>query len=83
MASATVIGAPDEKWGETPKALVILKKGFTATGEEIIDLCKANLASYKKPTSVEFVDALPMTPTGKILKREVREKYWKGRERKV
>ena len=80
---ATVIGVPDEKWGETPKVVIVLKKGAKATEEEIIELCKANLASYKKPSSVEFVDSLPMTPTGKILKREIRKKYWEGREKQV
>lgn len=80
---AVVVGVPDEKWGETVKAIVMLKKGQSVTEEEIINFCKAQLASYKKPTSVEFVDFMPMTSTGKILKRELREKYWEGREKKV
>jgi len=54
-----------------------------ATEDEIIDLCRQSLASYKKPTSVDFVDSLPMTPSGKILKREVLEQYWKGYEKRV
>jgi acyl-CoA synthetase (AMP-forming)/AMP-acid ligase II len=83
VLEATVIGVPDDYWGESVKALVVLREGMTATEEEIIDLCKRNLASYKKPRSVEFVDELPKNPTGKILKRVIREKYWKGRDRMV
>ena len=83
VMNATVIGVPDEKWGETPKAIVVLKKGAQTTEAEVIELCRANLASYKKPTSIDFVDSLPMTPTGKILKREVRKKYWEDQERKI
>jgi acyl-CoA synthetase (AMP-forming)/AMP-acid ligase II len=75
VAHCAVIGVPDEKWGETPKAVVVLKKGMKAAEDEIIELCRQNLASYKKPTSVDFVDSLPLTPTGKILKREVKEEY--------
>jgi len=70
-----VIGVPDEKWGETPKAVIVLKEGTKATEEEVITLCKQNLASYKKPTSVEFVDTVPLTSSGKILKRKLREQY--------
>lgn len=83
VSHCTVIGVPDEEWGETPKAVVVLKPGRQATEEEILELCKRNLASYKKPASVDFVDSLPMTPSGKILKREVMEKYWKGFEKRV
>jgi len=83
VAEVAVIGVPHEKWGETPKAIVMLKDGMEATEEEIIQLCKDNLASYKKPTSVEFVDSLPRTSIGKIAKRELKERYWKGYSRKV
>ncbi|MCL5266410.1 MAG: long-chain-fatty-acid--CoA ligase [Chloroflexi bacterium] len=83
VLEAAVIGTPDERWGEAVKALVVLKSGATATEAEIIEHCKINLASYKKPKSVEFVESLPKTPTGKILKRELREKYWQGHERRV
>jgi len=78
-----LIGVPDEKWGETPKVLIVLKEGADTTEEEISELCKANLASYKNPSSVEFVESLPMTPTGKILKREVRKKYGDDQERGI
>jgi acyl-CoA synthetase (AMP-forming)/AMP-acid ligase II len=80
---AAVIGVPDETWGESVKAFVALKPGMQATEEEIIQLCKDNLASYKKPKSVEFVDALPKNMAGKILKTELRAPYWEGRERQV
>jgi long-chain acyl-CoA synthetase len=62
---------------------VVLKAGREASEEEIIKVCKENLASYKKPKSVEFVDALPKNPSGKVLKTELRKKYWEGRERQV
>ncbi|OGP54281.1 MAG: hypothetical protein A2162_08850 [Deltaproteobacteria bacterium RBG_13_52_11b] len=80
---AAVIGIPDEYWVEKVHAIVVLKKGGRATAEEIIDFCKLNLARYKAPKSVEFVDVLPRNPSGKILKRELREKYWAGLDRKV
>ncbi len=72
---ATVIGIPDEEWGEKVTALIVLKEGQKATEEEIIDYCKKHLATYKKPKSVIFVPSLPKTPTGKILKRELRIQY--------
>jgi acyl-CoA synthetase (AMP-forming)/AMP-acid ligase II len=78
-----VIGVPDETWGEAIKAIVALKEGQKATEEEIISFCKRHLASYKKPKSIEFVDAIPKNPYGKVLKRELREKYWVGEARRV
>jgi acyl-CoA synthetase (AMP-forming)/AMP-acid ligase II len=77
VSEAAVIGVPDEKWGEMVKALVVLKDGKKATAEEIMDLCRNNLAGFKKPKDVEFLDFLPHTPSGKVLKRELRERYWK------
>ena len=78
-----VIGVPDEKWGETIKAVITIKPGMKVTSEEIINLCKENLASYKKPTSVDIVEEMPRTASGKLLKRELRDQYWQGRERKI
>jgi len=78
-----VIGVPDETWGEAIKAIVSLKKGQNATQEEIINFCKGHLASYKKPKSVEFIDEIPKNSYGKVLKRELREKYWIGEDRRV
>ena len=75
VLEVAVIGVPDDEWGESVKAFVVLKPGRTASEAEIIQTAKANLASYQKPRNVEFVDALPKAPTGKILKRELREKH--------
>ena len=63
--------------------MVVLKPGKKATAKEIIDTASENLASYQKPKSVDFVDSLPKAPTGKILKRTLREKYWKDEDRKI
>ncbi|MBA7465995.1 Long-chain-fatty-acid--CoA ligase [subsurface metagenome] len=83
VLEATVIGIPDPYWVERVHAVVVTKKGASTTAEELIAFCKENIAGYKTPKSVEFVDSLPKNPAGKILKRELREKYWEGRVRKV
>ncbi len=75
-----VVPVPDEKWGEVPKALVVLKPGAQATEAELLDFCRARIAHYKAPRSVEFFGSLPKTGTGKILKRELRKKYWGGQD---
>ena len=71
-----VIPVPDPRWGEVPKALIVLKPGMTATDQELLDFCRSRIAHYKCPRSVEFMDALPKTGTGKILKKDLRKKYW-------
>ena len=71
-----VIPVPDRRWGEVPKALVVLKPGARATESELLEFCRAHLSHYKCPHSIEFLDALPKTGTGKILKRELRKQYW-------
>jgi long-chain acyl-CoA synthetase len=83
VLEAAVVGVRDDYWGESVKALVVLKEGMNATEDEIINLCKENLANYKKPKSVEFRRELPKNPTGKILKRVIRNEFWKGRDRAV
>lgn len=83
VLEAAVIGVPDEKWGEAVKAVVILKKEAQATEEELIRYCKERLAGYKVPKSIDFVAEMPKSPTGKILKRQLREAYWKAFEVKI
>ena len=83
VMEACAIGVPDDKWGEAIKALVVLKKGQTATVEEIMGHCRESLSAYKKPQSVEFVTELPKNPNGKIARRSVRERFWVGKERRV
>ena len=74
----TVVGVPDEKWGESPRACVVLHPAVTATAEEIIGFCEGRLARYKLPRSVEFLELLPRNAMGKVLRRELRERYWQG-----
>jgi acyl-CoA synthetase (AMP-forming)/AMP-acid ligase II len=83
VREASVIGIPDEKWVERVHAVIVLKEGEKASVNEIIAFCKEHLAGYKAPRSIEFVESLPKNPQGKILKREMRENYWQGRERKI
>ncbi len=83
VLECAVIGIPDDEWGESVKAVVVMKPGEAATEEEIIETARQHLASYQKPKSVDFVEALPKAPTGKILKRELREPYWQSRNRNV
>jgi fatty-acyl-CoA synthase len=71
-----VIPVPHDKWGEIPKAIVVLQPGIKATENELIEFCRSRLSHYKCPRSVEFLESLPKTGTGKILKRELRQKYW-------
>jgi acyl-CoA synthetase (AMP-forming)/AMP-acid ligase II len=83
VAEVAVIGVPDDRWGETVKAVVALRPGQQATGPEIIDFTRERLAHYKCPGTVDIVDALPRNPSGKILKRTLRAPYWEGRDRQV
>jgi acyl-CoA synthetase (AMP-forming)/AMP-acid ligase II len=76
VAACAVIGVPDSEWGERVHAVVVLLPGQQATVDEIRAHCKTLIAGYKAPRSVDFVDALPLSGAGKILKRELRKQYW-------
>jgi acyl-CoA synthetase (AMP-forming)/AMP-acid ligase II len=80
VREATVIGVPHPRWGETPKALVVKSPDATLSAGDVIDYCAANLARYKCPTSVDWLDALPRTPSGKVMKHILRERYSAGVE---
>ncbi|HLL03033.1 MAG TPA: long-chain fatty acid--CoA ligase [Myxococcaceae bacterium] len=83
VQEVAIIGVPDDTWGESVKALVVLRQGASTTEPELIAFCKDRLASFKKPRSVEFVQDLPKSANNKVLRRELRERYWQGRARKV
>jgi fatty-acyl-CoA synthase len=83
VLECAVIAIPDERWGEVPKAIVVLKEGQQISEQELIDYCRTQLPGFKVPKSIEFRDALPKGGTGKILKKELREAYWKGFEKRV
>jgi acyl-CoA synthetase (AMP-forming)/AMP-acid ligase II len=83
VATAVVVGIPHEYWGEAVHAVVLRQAGSTVSAEEIIQHCGQSLAGYKKPKSVEFVTELPISAYGKVLRREVRERYWQGRTSRI
>src|SRR5271168_2671449 len=80
ILEAAVIPVSDQKWGEVPKALVVLRDGASLSESELIEFCRSQLAHYKCPRSVEIVDSLPKTGTGKVLKKDLRKKYWSGKD---
>jgi acyl-CoA synthetase (AMP-forming)/AMP-acid ligase II len=83
VADVAVIGVPDEKWGESVKAMVVRAAGATVTPDELIEFARTRIARYKVPRSVDFVDVLPRNPSGKVLKKELRDPYWQGAERRI
>ena len=82
VLECAVIGVPHDKWGESPKAFVTLKPGESATEKEIVDFCRDNIAHFKCPSSVEFIE-LPKTSTGKIQKFILRDQEWAGKEKRI
>jgi len=75
IEEAAVIGVPDPEWGQEPRVMVVLKKGEAATSEEIMEYCRSRLAGFKRPRSVVFIDALPRSAMGKVLRKKLREQY--------
>jgi long-chain acyl-CoA synthetase len=79
VGEVAVIGVPDERWGERVHAIVVPKPGVRLSAEDVLEHCRGQIAGYKCPRSVDFRDsALPLSGAGKVLKRELREPYWKG-----
>jgi acyl-CoA synthetase (AMP-forming)/AMP-acid ligase II len=83
VLECAVIGVPDEKWGETPRALVVVRPGSELDARTLIDFCRSRMSHFKCPTGVEFVDELPRTATGKLQKFKLREKYWEKVGRRI
>jgi long-chain acyl-CoA synthetase len=83
VLEVAVIGVPDQRWGETVKAVVAVREGMGVTPEQLVAFCRSRLGGFKLPRSVDFVQALPRNAVGKVLKWELRERYWAGHARDV
>ena len=83
VLEAAVIGVPSEKWGETPLAIIVPRDGASPTQDAIIAHCRENMAHFKAPSKVEFVQTLPRTATGKLKKFELRDEFWTDKDRRV
>jgi acyl-CoA synthetase (AMP-forming)/AMP-acid ligase II len=83
VREVVVVGLPDEKWGEVVTAFVVLRPDHVATAEDLVAYARDNLAAYKAPKDVRFIDEVPKSAVGKLLRRAVRDPFWEGRERKL
>jgi acyl-CoA synthetase (AMP-forming)/AMP-acid ligase II len=83
VREVVVVGLPHDKWGEVVTAFVVARHGSDATPEALIEFSRASLAAYKVPKDVRFIDEIPKSPVGKLLRRAVRDPFWAGRERRI
>jgi acyl-CoA synthetase (AMP-forming)/AMP-acid ligase II len=83
VVDAAVVGIPSERWGETVMAFVVLDDSGAVGEDELVEFCRGKLADYKRPRAIEIIDELPRNPSGKVLKRVLREPYWQNETRGV